>query len=50
MLAPGINDTVRGNTIVCDNKVTGGCLTKKRESHLTPRVALGGPSSAPYRL
>jgi hypothetical protein len=25
----GINDTVGGNTIACDNKVTGGSLTKK---------------------
>ncbi|MEO3782929.1 right-handed parallel beta-helix repeat-containing protein [Actinocorallia sp. B10E7] len=25
----GINDTVGGNTIACDNKVTGGPLTKK---------------------
>ncbi|XVQ10657.1 right-handed parallel beta-helix repeat-containing protein [Spirillospora sp. CA-255316] len=25
----GINDTVGGNTIACDNKVTGGQLTKK---------------------
>lgn len=27
----GINDTVGGNTIACDNEVTGGPLTKKSE-------------------
>ncbi|WP_424536886.1 hypothetical protein ACOZ38_44925 [Sphaerisporangium viridialbum] len=29
VLAPGINDTVGGNTIACDNKGTVGRLTEK---------------------